>query len=523
MRFTTRLIYLGFRKAHKNFVRDTQNPQEATARLWVEIWQEVGESKHWREHRPSGASSLEDFPLSVYKDYQDTIAESYQSGESLLANSQIVCWGQSSGTTTKIPKVYPITALYRKQMDAVGKAHTYSFLTEFPDYVFGKALYFVANALEQTKDDKINRAHMSNYGIRKMPEFIFNYSSVIPRSIYLSSEDYLSEWGALYALAAEIEYTTMILPGIFHGLWNQILKDIDKYWPYLEGKTSLPKALPRLKCSAKRLKHLKEVFGRESFTMLDVWPTLNNVFSWRSGISKFQEDELQKVLGDVPIYNLPYCATEGYFTVPVRADSQGGAVHPGANLLEFLPIEAEALASNLVPLWELKEGSQYELVVTSTMGLIRYRMQDIVKCTGFFNRAPILEFVCKSAHIVRLSKTNIFETNLVEALGRANFKFDGKWIFGPNPQGNTLVLYLQRPEGLGPEWESNSAVLQLGEQLEKVDKSLQDVSSSYKHERLGQSVSVPAIKFLPYEHDIWPRGDILTTKPRILLSVAPVI
>ena len=144
MRFTTRLIYLGFRKAYKAFVKDTEHPQEATARLWESIWKEVGDSKHWSEHRPGSSPSLEDFPLSVYKDYQETIAESYRSGESLLARSKIVCWGQSSGTTTKIPKVYPVTTTYRRQMEAVGQAHTYSFLTEFPDYFFGKALFFVA-------------------------------------------------------------------------------------------------------------------------------------------------------------------------------------------------------------------------------------------------------------------------------------------------------------------------------------------------------------------------------------------
>ncbi len=521
MSISTRLIYAAFRGTYKSFVKDTKEPEAAVERLWKTIWKEVGESKHWCEHRPCTQPDLTDFPLTVYKDYQETIAESYRSGESLMARSKIVCWGQSSGTTTKIPKVYPITKHFSRQMDAVGKAHTYSFLTEFPDYVFGKALYFVANALKQTEDDKITRTHMSNYGIRKMPAFIFNYSSVIPRSIYLSSEDYLNQWGALYAVAGEIEYTTMILPGIFHGLWNQILEEMDSYWPYLEGKQSLPKPLPPVKCSAKRLKHLKEVFARDSFTMVDVWPTLKNVFSWRSGISQYQEDELRKVLGDVPVYNLPYCATEGYFTVPIKGDSLGGVVHPGANILEFLPIECEAVASNLVPVWDLKEGHQYELVITTTMGLIRYRMLDIVKCTGFFNRAPIIEFVCKSAHVVRLSKTNVFETNLLEAIERSNFEYDGKWIFGPNAQGNTLYLYLQRPEGAGPEWEKGEANSQLAQQLEKLDQALQDVSSSYKHERHGKSVSAPVIAGLPYDHDIWPKGELITTKPRLLLSVAP--
>ena len=93
MSISTRLIYAAFRGAHKSFVKDTKEPEAAVDRLWKIIWKEVGESKHWREHRPSAQPDLTDFPLTAYKDYQETIAESYRSGESLMARSKIVCWG----------------------------------------------------------------------------------------------------------------------------------------------------------------------------------------------------------------------------------------------------------------------------------------------------------------------------------------------------------------------------------------------------------------------------------------------
>ena len=521
MRFTTRLIYLAFRKAHKAFLRDTRDPQAATQRLWDDIWDEVGGSKHWLEHRPGPSPKLADFPLSVYNDYKDTIAESYQTGESLLTRSKIIYWGQSSGTTTKIPKVYPVTARYRQQMEAVGQAHTYTFLTEFPDYFFGKALFFVANRLEQTEDDKYERAYMSNYGIRQMPKFLFNRSSVIPRSIYMTADDDFHEWGGLYTVAGEIEYTTMILPSIFHGFWNRILSEIDSYWPYLEGKKALPAHLPPLKCSAARLKYLREVFARDEFTMKDVWPTLHTVFSWRSGISAFQEDALSKVLGDVPVYNLPYCATEGYFCVPMKGDSLGGAVHPGANILEFLPVDKEATASNLVSVWDLKEGDKYELVITTTMGMIRYRMFDIVKCTGFFNASPIIEFVCKAAHVARLNQSNVYETNLAEAIRRSDFTLERKWLFGPNDQGNQLCLYVRRPEGAGPEWDETPEVKQLLDAATKVDQVLSELNDSYGEERRLKLLLNPQVKGLPYDHVVWTKDDMLTTKPRLLLSMAP--
>jgi len=58
--------------------------------------------------------------------------------------------------------------------------------------------------------------------------------------------------------------------------------------------------------------------------------------------------------------------------------------------------------------------------------------------------------------------------------------------------------------------------------VERVDKALQDVSASYMHERHGKSVAAPDITSLPYGHVVWPSSDIITMKPKILLSVAPV-
>lgn len=80
MNFISRLLFHGSKRAYRSFVRDTTSPEDATLRLWGEIWREVGGSKHWMEHGRD-LSSLEDFPLTVYGDYRSSIEESYQSGQ----------------------------------------------------------------------------------------------------------------------------------------------------------------------------------------------------------------------------------------------------------------------------------------------------------------------------------------------------------------------------------------------------------------------------------------------------------
>jgi hypothetical protein len=58
-----------------------------------------------------------------------------------------------------------------------------------------------------------------------------------------------------------------------------------------------------------------------------------------------------------------------------------------SGFFEFLDAqEASCLA------WELQNGSQYEVVMTTAGGLYRYRTGDIVQCEGYTGDLPILRF-----------------------------------------------------------------------------------------------------------------------------------
>ena len=46
-----------------------------------------------------------------------------------------------------------------------------------------------------------------------------------------------------------------------------------------------------------------------------------------------------------------------------------------------------------VLLHDVQLGEEYELVVTGKDGVYRLRMGDIVKITGFFNKAPIFQIM----------------------------------------------------------------------------------------------------------------------------------
>lgn len=90
-------------------------------------------------------------------------------------------------------------------------------------------------------------------------------------------------------------------------------------------------------------------------------------------------------------------ATEGIVTVP-RHGAADPVTVPNAHFLEFIPCPADgaALGANVAErprlLHELDSEEAYEVLLTTGAGLARYRIGDVVRCTGHWRGLPMLRF-----------------------------------------------------------------------------------------------------------------------------------
>ena len=63
---------------------------------------------------------------------------------------------------------------------------------------------------------------------------------------------------------------------------------------------------------------------------------------------------------------------------------------------------------------ELQVNKEYELLITSPMGLVRYRIGDLVKCIGFYHKLPTIEFLRKTKHELSLGWVTISENEVID-------------------------------------------------------------------------------------------------------------
>jgi hypothetical protein len=136
-------------------------------------------------------------------------------------------------------------------------------------------------------------------------------------------------------------------------------------------------------------------------------------------------------------------------------------------VIEFLNINDDLKKENLLDLWELKKDQEYEIFITNNMGLVRYRLQDIVKCTGFFHQSPIIYFERKASSQISLGLVTISENELVKVCFDLNIKLDENHFFCPNEESDGL-LYCLNGETLPRE------------KLQNLNESLKAINVNFK-------------------------------------------
>jgi hypothetical protein len=158
--------------------------------------------------------------------------------------------------------------------------------------------------------------------------------------------------------------------------------------------------------------------------MGDVFPELAGLVTWKGGASSWWLERLKTSYGDVPVLDYGYAASEGCFGAPVGTDGAASVLLPHGHVIELLP-EGETDPTKTVFLDEAEPGAQYEVVVTTSAGLSRYRMYDVVEIVGRLGRAPLAIFRHKAGTMCSITGEKLGEAHVATALSAVGFRGDG--------------------------------------------------------------------------------------------------
>lgn len=439
MNWKRALIAAITRKKYKNFLHDTLYPELARERLWsVEILPLLQHSSYWEPILKTKASiDLDDFPITEYEVYEPGLLAAQDDTIQPFNGEKLIFWSETSGTSGA-RKFFPITASFQKQFQRTMPPFVHSLTQRFSGFFKEKIVYLVNVNSNKNTPAGTPSGWISNFNYRNMPSLIKRFYAM-PDEVFANSEVY-NQWAPVYALASDLSAIFAVTPMVIDTFYELCRAGFSDFLPYLLDEKSLPSNLPPLKITVKRQNYLKTLAKEKKITFKKLWPSLQVAGCWTSGLCEYPARQLQKLMGsEISLVDGTYSATEGWLTVPLESNQPGGILHPGAHIVEFIEEGFELDKGNLLQSWELDIGKKYEVFLTTAMGFVRYRLKDIVKCTGFLNKAPRLEF-CYKTQLLKLESCSITGQELQQMIQAVNFNMEPHWYFARNSIGNRMVL-----------------------------------------------------------------------------------
>lgn len=257
----------------------------------------------------------------------------------------------------------------------------------------------------------------------------------------------------------------------------------------------------RLRPDFRRASQLEQVMDQHgALRPRACWPMLQALGVWCGGSAAAYIPKLKQVFDGITIRDHGLHASEGRMTLPLQDESSSGLLEIQTHFFEFLPVaEAESAIPVVLEAHELQEGAEYYILLTTSSGLYRYNIRDIVRCSGFYGTTPLLEFRHKGAHISSITGEKLAESQVVEAVNAAVrecgvnlelFTLTPQW---GEPPGYTLFVQCDPAYG-----EPDS--LRLSRFAAVVDEQLANANVEYRDKRESGRLASVRLQVLPPQH-----------------------
>ncbi|AET02219.2 indole-3-acetic acid-amido synthetase [Medicago truncatula] len=156
----------------------------------------------------------------------------------------------------------------------------------------------------------------------------------------------------------------------------------------------------------------------------ELFPNAKYIYGIMTGSMEPYLGKLRHYAGELPLVTSIYGASEGFIAANINPklplELATYVLFPQNGYFEFIPLtqvknEGTELCVDPHPvgLTEVKVGEEYEIVLTNSAGLYRYRLGDVVNIMGFSNSTLKLKFIRRSSVLLSVNIDKTTEKNLL--------------------------------------------------------------------------------------------------------------
>lgn len=415
------------------FENNSKKAFEINESILMEILNDNKNTEYGDLHSFETINTIEDFkfnvPLNNYDNFKPYIDRMVKGESNILLNSSIEYFSHTSGTTgyqKLIPNSKKSRIKASKYMGLLTQFIVFNYLKYKWTYERGLML---TDMLSNKSDNGPTISSATSGGMRSIKALIpYIWTSPVEVMEIEDRETALY----LHLLFALLDENLMYIGGTFISSildlfrvleknYNSLLTDINNGLINnnldIEYKTRV-KLNKKLSTNLSRATILKKEFDKGFNNIVKrIWPKLAVIMTVTGDSFSIYNEKVRYYSGNIPIYSSVYGASESSIGINPYLNEIAYVLLPDAAFFEFIKEDDIFLANpKTYNLNELLINKNYEIVVTSFNGLYRYRLGDVVKIIGYYNKSPKLIFMYRKNQLLNMVSEKTTESQVKSSL-----------------------------------------------------------------------------------------------------------
>lgn len=493
--------------AQSSFARAARDPRSTQAAFLRAHLARNRDTAFGREHCFERIRDAREFarrvPVRDYEGHRPWIDRLLSGERGVLTRADPLMFATTSGTTAE-PKYVPVTRRWLRELAGLMRLWLYRAHRDHPGLFAGTSVSLVSPVVESRTPAGIPIGSVSGLTYRRAP-WLVRRTYAVPYSVAeIADHDHRYLAAARLMLAADVSLLAAPNPSTLLRLAREGRTNAETIVravhdgrlgvrveaardPSERQRAVYAAVERRLRPDPARARAMGRVLEREGALLPSaLWPNLALIGCWLGGSAGVQARRLSASYGDAPLRDLGLRATEGTLTVPFEDGTAAGALALRTGFWEFVPEDAGEEAGPPLLAHELEDGGRYSVLLTTSGGLYRYDIHDLVEVRGFHARCPSLAFLRKGRDMVSLTGEKLHSRQVAEAAERA---------------AEELALPLVEVQLVADEEEMHYDLLverdggsgDLGRFAGVFDAALRTLNPEYDHKRASDRLGAPRL------------------------------
>jgi hypothetical protein len=435
--------------------RARSNVEKVQSEILKRILSQNAATSFGKRHSFSDIDSVAAFqksvPIRSYDSMQELIEEIAGGVPRVLTLEPVKRFGVTSGSTAAT-KLIPYTASLVREFQKGIDPWMYHLMMSYPRLLFGKAYWSITPVGVHEKktrggipigfdDDKL----YFGWFTQKILETIM----ASPSELALVQDMDAFRYATLRFLLQEksLAFVSIWNPTFISLLlsplpkwYNQLVEDVRTGGMSIDlGVTPEIDARIRkgLKKSSRRAQELAKIRTENgAYSYEKIWPNLKVMSSWAHGNARGAIPHIQSQFPSITIQPKGLVATEAFVSFPLHGEASALSITS-----HFFEFEEEGGEIRLAH--EIKMGMRYTVIVTTSGGLYRYRLNDIIEVIGFEKECPLIKFIGRQDKVVDIVGEKLneqFASDVVNKILANHGMKPSFWMLAPS-RSETGVAY----------------------------------------------------------------------------------